>query len=299
MTSMLYCLVKAKTSTTPPFLISSRNLGSSLSRSMLFRSSADYWRLVKEQPIGPTGTYHCSYLVEWSNQTVRNFRKSKEKQDQIFENNKLFWNNSKTCRALRSLLEELLDTRKVTKIIGFGLGDMCRKPPDRQNDLKRQVLNISVADRSMIQHSIALTMADACRNNNKNAIQLLAQDPDYSVKAMELLEKNDFKIVGQFGAGGFADIDEESVVFSPFVNAPVKQIIADIARPVLLISTGFEAFNDHEKPWADAESPRTEQMWQEYQSCDFPISSKEVQLMGELHKLKLYTRTAIGSACNQ
>lgn len=126
---------------------------------------------------------------------------------------------------------------------------MCRKPPDwliRQNESKRQDLNISAADRSRIQHSIALTIADACRNNGRKAIQLLAQDPDYSVEAMEFLEKNGFKIVGQFGAGGFADIDEDSVVFSPFVNAPVKQIIADIARPALIISTGFETFNDHE-----------------------------------------------------
>ena len=99
---------------------------------------------------------------------------------------------------------------------------------------------------SMVQHSIALTIAEVCRNNGTNTIQLLTQDPDYTEESKGLLERNGFTIVGQFGAGGFAEIDEGSVVFSVSVEAPLKQIIADIARPTMIISTGFGIFNDHE-----------------------------------------------------
>ncbi|CAJ2514328.1 Uu.00g024470.m01.CDS01 [Anthostomella pinea] len=89
-------------------------------------------------------------------------------------------------------------------------------------------------------------MAEVCCESGANEVQLMAQDPDYTEQTKEILEKNGFTIVGQFGAGGFAEIDEESVVFSAFVEAPLKQIIADIARPTVIIGTTFGAFNDNE-----------------------------------------------------
>lgn len=51
-----------------------------------------------------------------------------------------------------------------------------------------------------------------------------------------MLERNvGFEVVGQHGADGFSEIDDECIVFSPFVNAPVNQIIADLGRPVMVI----------------------------------------------------------------
>ncbi|KAJ5124920.1 uncharacterized protein N7515_008745 [Penicillium bovifimosum] len=91
---------------------------------------------------------------------------------------------------------------------------------------------------------MALTIAQLCRSNE--IVPLLAQDPDYTELAETILANKGFKIVGPHGAGGFAEIDEESIVISPFAAAPVKQIIADLARPVLIISTGFDVFNGNE-----------------------------------------------------
>lgn len=96
----------------------------------------------------------------------------------------------------------------------------------------------------MIQHSMALTIARLCRG--KETLPLLAQDPEYTEVAEDILIRNGFKIVGTHGAGGFAEIDEDSIIISPFAAAPVKQIIADLARPLLIISTGFEVFNNNE-----------------------------------------------------
>ncbi|KAM0274356.1 hypothetical protein ACHAQH_007922 [Verticillium albo-atrum] len=89
-------------------------------------------------------------------------------------------------------------------------------------------------------------MAQFCRNGGANEIQLLAQDPDYTERTEGLLRDRGFSIVGSFGAEGFAEIDDETVVFSAYVEAPLKQIIADIARPALIISTGPDAFNNSE-----------------------------------------------------
>ncbi|OQD98626.1 hypothetical protein PENVUL_c069G07780 [Penicillium vulpinum] len=68
----------------------------------------------------------------------------------------------------------------------------------------------------------------------------------YSTEFKEKGIRVEFKIVGPYGAGGLAEIDEESIVISASAAAPVKQIIADIARPMLIISNGFDVFNRNE-----------------------------------------------------
>ncbi|KAF4332979.1 hypothetical protein FBEOM_13214 [Fusarium beomiforme] len=278
----------------------------------------EYWQLVKMQPSGPPETYHCSYLVEWSNQSARAFRSIILNPNSVFEENRISWIQSQSCKLLESQLRGHLGAKKVTKIICCGLGDMCRQPPEwmkRHMASSTDEMDLSIVRPSMIQHLIALTMAQVFRTDNGNEVQLLAQDPDYTEETKEILEKNGFSIVGQSGAGGFAEIDDDSVVFSVFVEAPLKQIIADIARPVVVISTEFEVFNDHElsyrpsyiftpltphasrKPWIDADSPRTKQMWQEYHDFHFPIASGDEELMSKLRNVHMYIRKAVKGAC--
>lgn len=177
--------------------------------------------------------------------SARNFRGLIENPTSVFEQIRLRWNNSTSCKVLRSQFEKLLVGRKVTKVVCFGLGDICRKPPEwwtRQAVLGGHEFEANFVRENMVQHLIALTIAEICGSG----IQLLAQDPDYTDQAKELLRRNGFSLVGQFGAEGFAEVDDNSIVFSVFVEAPLKQIIADIARPHLIISTGFEVFNDSE-----------------------------------------------------
>jgi roadblock/LC7 domain-containing protein len=111
----------------------------------------------------------------------------------------------------------------------------------KQAGLNEHKLEADSIRPSTIQHSVALTMADMCGANN---VQLLAQDPSYTEEAKEMLKARGFSIVGPFGAGGFAEIDNDSVVFSAFVEAPLKQIVADLARPALIITTDFAVSND-------------------------------------------------------
>lgn len=166
---------------------------------------------------------------------------------QVFDEKDLLWQNSTTCKHLAALVQDLLGTNTVKKVLCFGLGDFCRSAPEwlkKQSDSWDGTSDVKNLMGCMIQHSMALTIAQLCRGNE--TALLLAQDPDYTEVAEKILTKKEFKIVGPHGAGGFAEIDEESIVISPFVAAPVKQIIADLARPVLIISTGFNVFNSNE-----------------------------------------------------
>ncbi|KAF5690072.1 hypothetical protein FDENT_4102 [Fusarium denticulatum] len=275
----------------------------------------EYWRLVKTQPEGPTETYLCPYLVEWSNSTARAFRGTIENHVSMFESNRRIWNTSASCQLLKSHLQQHLTTRQVNKVVCFGLGDLCRKPPEwlrRQMASDEDELDSSVVTPNMVQHLIAATIAEACHNLTGSNVELLAQDPDYTRETETILKQNGFSIVGRHGAGGFAEIDQTTIVYSVFVEAPLKQIIADIARPTMIISTGFNVFNDHElslipcyhyphiflimhisrKPLADAESPRTKEMWHEYRRSKFPISPSDERLLSKLRDIYLYERKA-------
>jgi hypothetical protein len=156
----------------------------------------------------------------------------------------------------RKLLGGDGNAKKVTKIVCFGLGDINFKPPDWwriENDSKpedERELETSVVEGALIHHAIALTMADITRSRAETGtavgVRLLTQDPGYSDETREILQKLGFEVVGEHGAGGFAELDDESLVFSAFAAAPVKQIIADLARPVAIIcaeKTGAGTFN--------------------------------------------------------
>lgn len=202
---------------------------------------------MKAQPNGPIETYLCSYIVDWSNQTARNFRELIAQPMQVFDEKDFLWQNGKTCKHLADLVKNLLGTKTVKKVLCFGLGDFCRSAPEwlkKQHDSWDETSEVENVMGCMIQHSMALTVAQLCRSNE--TVPLLAQDPEYTEVAEGILTKKGFEIVGPHGAGGFAEIDEESIIISPFAAAPVKQIIADLARPAFIISTGFDVFNSNE-----------------------------------------------------
>lgn len=166
---------------------------------------------------------------------------------QVFEEKDLLWQNSTTCKQLAALVQDLIGTNTVKKVLCLGLGDFCRSAPEwlkKQHGSWDETSDVENVMGCMIQHSMAITIAQLCRGNE--TVLLLAQDPDYTELAEYILTKKEFKIVGPHGAGGFAEIDEESIVISAFAAAPVKQIIADLARPMLIISTGFNVFNSNE-----------------------------------------------------
>lgn len=89
--------------------------------------------------------------------------------DSIFSESILACNKSATCRLLQTQLEDVFLVKKVTKIICFGLGDMCRKPPEwymKQEGSSDYELAVDSIRPSTIQHSVALTTSseDACLN---------------------------------------------------------------------------------------------------------------------------------------
>ncbi|EEH37996.2 hypothetical protein PAAG_00917 [Paracoccidioides lutzii Pb01] len=255
----------------------------------------EFWHLVQTTPDGPPEMYSCTYLVEWKNETVPNCEGQIENVRSLFEKSRNRWNDSATCEAFTSQIRQSPMWEWECEE-----GDLNYKPPDwwrEQNSSKstvEQEPETSVIETSLIHHAIALTMADVTRSHAETRdvrVRLLTQDPLYSNETKDVLREIGFEVIGDHGAGGFAELDDVCIVFSPFVSAPVKQIIADLARPAVIICVSSNTvFNKFHKPYKDPDSPRTKQMWKEYESCEFPVRPEIDLLDGSLHQLIIHAR---------
>lgn len=170
----------------------------------------------------------------------------------LFETKRQLWNSSITCELFRAQLQRLLNTgkRRITKVVCFGLGDMVTKTGEwemnHRRDTGQQASETSDVEESLTQHAMALTMAEAIRHHTGVSVQLKAQDPAYREQTNEILSEHGFEIVGKFGAGGFAEIDDDTLVFAAFASTAISEILADISRPALVITTGGKkTFSDH------------------------------------------------------
>ncbi|KIM97356.1 hypothetical protein OIDMADRAFT_32356 [Oidiodendron maius Zn] len=212
----------------------------------------EFWRLVRSTPDGPPETYHCTYLVDWVNQTVRDYEGPLGTTWPVFESSRERWNASMTCDAFTAQLRRLLlradgTAKRVTKIVCFGLGDLNIKPKDwwriQNNEMPpdQRKLEASIIDAALIHHAMALTIADivrSCADSGSHGVRILSQDPNYIDQTKELLLEAGIEVVGTHGAGGFAEVDSESIVLSALAQAPIQQIIADLARPVAIVYAG-------------------------------------------------------------
>ncbi|KAK2754820.1 hypothetical protein FQN54_006713 [Arachnomyces sp. PD_36] len=267
----------------------------------------EYWNLVRATPDAdmPSELYSCTYLIDWTNQTKRDYEGPVDEARLLFEELRNRWNASATCEAFTSQFRKILDgdaNKKVTKIVCFGLGDLNFKPPDCwriENFSKPKdewLPETSGLERVMIHHAIALTMADVVRsspNSGGMGVRLLTQDPQYSDETKHMLRDAGFEVLGDHGAGGFAEVDDTSIVFSAYTKAPVREIITDFARPAVIIinkRSSDTVFSTLGKPYGDPESPRTRDMWKEYQMARFPVPHESEHIEGSLDGLAICAR---------
>jgi len=135
-------------------------------------------------------------------------------------------------------------SKRITKIVCFGLGDLNLRAPDAWKiqmealPADQREAETSLITAALVHHAMALTIANVVRSYaqpGNQEIRLLTQDPNYCDRTKDILKDLGFEVVGEYGAGGFAEVDDQSLVFSPFPNAPIKQIITDIAYPLAII----------------------------------------------------------------
>lgn len=131
------------------------------------------------------------------------------------------WKDSEDCKRLTHALAINTFPDQITKIIAFACGSM---PGFRGHE------------ESIMQHALMLTVKDILQKKSPTAdkeIKCYAQDPAYTEVDRAVLEEAGIQVLED--PHGFLEVDDSSVVISFGSNVPVRQIVADIARPAIMI----------------------------------------------------------------
>jgi hypothetical protein len=152
----------------------------------------------------------------------------------LFKDAQTTWEASEACKQLRSTLESAVLPESITKIIALACGDMSYEKDDRNTS------------RSTFQHALILTLRDiTSKKSDSHHIECYAQDPTYTEADKRVLEAHGITVLENPRA--FLEVDGSSVVFACAPDIPVKQIVADIACPAVMI---YNRVEEEDKPWS-------------------------------------------------
>ncbi|KAI1377977.1 hypothetical protein F4677DRAFT_31862 [Hypoxylon crocopeplum] len=206
------------------------------------------------------------------------------------------WLGNPVGHHLYSLLMRLPLPPRIDRVVCFNLGCITAKPANDHSRIRR----------AMYKHAAALTIVEALHRRFGTMIQLFAQDTSYSSECTDVLYKKGFSVVGMHGAGGFAEVNERTLVFAPDPGFCVKEVVADTVEPAAMFWTTVLSPEDTERSnrshrplafdddltayWelhdADPDTPRVRALVRKYDRHTFPLTN----LLGEV---SLYTHKGI------
>ncbi|KAL2270009.1 hypothetical protein VTJ83DRAFT_2193 [Remersonia thermophila] len=175
---------------------------------------------------------------------------------------------SKEFAQIRSTLASVALPSGIGKVVALACSTMAAE--------------INSPERSLAQHALVLLLRDLLsrdgsrpdvegRGSGPARIQCFAQDPKYLPVDEQVLQENDVAVLDDPGA--FLEIDETSVVLSVGPDIPVREIVADIARPAIMIWDKVVEMNQ-DQTRTDPVTPRVERMIQDYIELPFPPNDK-------------------------
>lgn len=238
----------------------------------------------------------------------------------VFQRHREEWEASEACQQLRetlfaSLAPQLVPRGRgiVRKVVAFACSSMTE---EREGGSARHA----------VQHAMVLTVREVLEKiqagddpnsgtetdedettgkestGRKPALPItvdcFAQDPAYDTADRTVLAMEGISVLED--PYGFLAVDETSVVISVAPSVPVRQIVADIARPAAMIwgrivddagnARSSSPLVDDMGGWSDPASSRVKQMVEsDYAEFDFP---RDPHNFGTVEGVALYVRTA-------
>ncbi|KAJ5606097.1 hypothetical protein N7510_008878 [Penicillium lagena] len=132
------------------------------------------------------------------------------------------WQESEMCKRVVHILDSSVAGHDIEKIVAVALGGISN----------------SNSHGPAFQHALVLTLREWLHARQK-LICCYAQDPEYKSVDKVVLEEHGIEVIDDPRA--WLEVDERSILFSCAPNVPVKEIVADTARPAAVI---WERVND-------------------------------------------------------
>jgi len=144
-----------------------------------------------------------------------------------FAHDRQVWEASDHCAQLKSLLASAGIPAGTNKVVAFACSTLTwREEP-------------GVKSNSIGQHALALTIRDFLasqrgqHDGDGGEVGCFAQEPTYTEIDERILQEVGVTVLDD--PRGFLEVDEASVVISSSPDIPLRQIVADIARPAVMI----------------------------------------------------------------
>lgn len=148
--------------------------------------------------------------------------KSNKEAESFLQSHLEEWKASSAYQQLRSSLIATLKTGiKINKVVGFSFGSVA----DNECSI-----------RSTLQHALAVTLREIVSQKYESKLDEIpcyVQDPIYTDIDRVILDKHGLKVLDD--PDGFLEVDNSSLVVSCSSNAPIKQIVTDLAYPAAII----------------------------------------------------------------
>ncbi|PIG81944.1 hypothetical protein AARAC_002262 [Aspergillus arachidicola] len=177
------------------------------------------------------------------------------------------WEASESYAQLQEIVESRKNFPPITKIVALALGSMQPRSLDNWDH------------RSEFQHALALTLRAIVgkrQGETSGNVQCYVQDPAYTEVDKSILKTYDITILEDPDA--FVEIDGSTIVLTFAPDVPVRQIVADIARPAMMIWNTCEEerwmHNGREQFMTDPFSARLREMMKSYDRIDLLSDEK-------------------------
>ncbi|KAI0414046.1 hypothetical protein F5X98DRAFT_390273 [Xylaria grammica] len=206
--------------------------------------------------------YHFTAMYRGANKTAAEARDTLAWVRQAFE-------GSEEAAALRALVKARLAGCRVDKVMAFGLGPLGFTWPG------------PAEEHSFYEHAAALVIREAVQEvSSAPGVALMVQDPMYTDVCRGVLGAAGVDVVEGFGAKGFALVDDATVVLAHHPNFPLREILADVARPAAVCmraqvpesaaraDQGFDLK-------ADVDSARSRRWLAAYRGVRLPVSGQK------------------------
>jgi hypothetical protein len=143
------------------------------------------------------------------------------------------WKKTRQCENLISVLHAT-NLSSVKQIVAFACGSIVNTSKQEQ-----------MARRTIYQHGLLLTIRNVLNENqspqNTLGVPIWVQDPAYCAIDTSILAEHGVSTLDD--PDGFLKVDDSTMVLSFAPDAPIKQIITEISRPVAMI---WNSVTEHE-----------------------------------------------------